>query len=172
MEATKEQIKRLRVDALYGKKKHFNAADRKASLNNWLTIPVALINAILSTVLVSNFQEIDPNLFKWVAASISLVATVLSTLAVLMKFAKKVEGHRRVGNKYLAIMKRCERILAYDKDGLADQASIIKMFEETSSTIEEVNREASSFSTSKKDYYDAQASIKNGDEDYLPQELN
>ena len=35
MQFTRTVIKRIKVDALYGKKKHFNAADRKERYHYW-----------------------------------------------------------------------------------------------------------------------------------------
>lgn len=171
MEATRNQLKRLRVDSLYGKKKHFNAADRKDSLSNWLNIPALLVNAILASVLLSNLQKEEPGLFKWVSAILAIIATLLTALAAYWKLAKQVEGHRRVANKFLRVVKGAERLLAFEKDELISGAAFAAEFKELASLADDANSEAEAFTTKDKDFEKARKGLESGEETYLPNEL-
>lgn len=171
MEATRNQLKRLRVDALYGKKKHFNAADRKECLSGLLNVPALIINAILASVLLSNFQKVEPEVFRWISAILAISATILTALAAYWKLAKQVEGHRRVANKFLKVVKGAERLLAFEKDGLIDGVAFAAEFKELASVSDDANSEAESFATSNKDFENARRGLESGEETYLPNEL-
>lgn len=172
MEATIEQIKKLRVDALYGKKKHFNAADRKHSYRLLVTIPVVIINVLIGSTLFSILQENSPYIVKVSLAILSILAAILTGLSAFLDFAKQVEGHRRVGNKYLAVVKGCERLIACYKDNLMKSEDIIKKLEQLACDCDVANKEAEAFNTNDKDYTKAQNSIQAGNEEYLDVELN
>lgn len=120
--STVEQVRKLRVDALYGKKKHFNAAERKDKLRLWLNLPVIVINIALGSLLFSILQAESPLVFKWIAAVLLFLAATLTGVSTFFDHAKQVEGHRRVGNKYIAVVKGCDRLIAYYQDGLVQEA--------------------------------------------------
>ena len=51
MQNTIKQLKKLRTDAIYGKKKHYNAASRKREHNRNIVIAQILISATTGTSL-------------------------------------------------------------------------------------------------------------------------
>ena len=53
MQNTIKQLKKLRTDAIYGKKKHYNAASRKREHNRNIVIAQILISATTGTSPVS-----------------------------------------------------------------------------------------------------------------------
>jgi len=67
-----KKVKELRVDVLYGKKKHFNAADRKQQWNIRLGLPVVLINIIVGSLLFAILSDEVPDWSKWVGAFLAL----------------------------------------------------------------------------------------------------
>jgi hypothetical protein len=172
MDATTTQLKRLRADALYGKKKHFNAADRKNRESNLLNVPSLAINVILSSVLLSNFQKADPDMFKWVSATLAIAATLLTGLATYWKLPKQVEGHRRIAHKFLKVMKGCERLLAFEKDGLVDGKTFIVEFQVLASLYDDANGEEESFMPNAEDFEKAKKGIASGEEMYLENEID
>lgn len=172
MSATKAQVEQLKVDALYGKKKHFNAADRKRRIRLWLSIPVVVINTALGSLLMTILEENSPSVFRWVAATLAIVAAILSAVSTFLDLAKQVEGHRRVGNKYLAVAKQSQRLLAYKADGLIDKAEMIKRLEHLADLNDDANREAEAFHTNASDFKKAQRGMQSGEEDYLDNELS
>ncbi len=169
--STVEQVRKLRVDALYGKKKHFNAAERKDKLRLWLNLPVIVINIALGSLLFSILQAESPLVFKWTAAVLLFLAATLTGVSTFFDHAKQVEGHRRVGNKYIAVVKGCDRLIAYYQDGLVQETEVKTRLEELATAADDANREAEAFSTSPADYKKAQAGIQAGEEEYLPIEL-
>lgn len=171
LEATIKQIKKLRVDALYGKKRHFNAADRKQRYRLLLNIPVIILNVIIGSSLFTILQEGSPASVKILVAVLSILAAILLGLSTFLDHAKQVEGHRRVGNKYLSIVKECERVIAYFTDDFIDKNEVVKTLEKVAKDCEEVNKEAEAFHTSANDYKKAQEGLKTGEEEYLVEEL-
>ena len=48
-------VEHLRVNAVYGKKKHFNAADRKERYNTYIGISLIVANAVIASNLAYMF---------------------------------------------------------------------------------------------------------------------
>lgn len=173
MESTIQEIKKLSVDALYGKKKHFNAADRKAHYFYWLNIPVIVVNVLLGGSLIFDLLKVDsPQIAKILAAIFSFLAAAMIGISTFFNFSKQVEGHRKVGNKYLEVVKGCNRIIALYTDGLLEDEKLIKEFERLTNLNTEANRDAVAYQTSRGDYQKARIGIKDkGEEEYLYKEL-
>ncbi|UUV20778.1 SLATT domain-containing protein [Paenimyroides aestuarii] len=171
MKNTKDKIKRIKVDSLYGKKKHFNAADRKEKQHYWIGIPLIVINVLTGSVLFYVLTDGVTNWIKFIPLVLALIAALLSGFQTFLNLQKKVEGHRRVGNKYLAIMKRCDRLQAYIEDDAIKDKHLIESVEEIANEIEVINKEAESFPTSKSDYELAKKGIESGEESYTESEL-
>jgi len=172
MTETMEKIKRIRVDAIYGKKKHFNAADRKEKYHKWIGIPLLSINVLIGSVLFYLLTDGAENWVKYVPLILTVIATFLSVIQTFFNYSKQVEGHRRVGNNYLAIMKKSERLIAYMNDGAIDKTKVIEELESLGEAIDQVNKEAEGFPTSNKDYLLAQQGIGDGEESYTETELS
>ena len=119
----------------------------------------------------SILEQSSPEYFKWIAAIFAVSAAVLTSITIFLDLAKQVEGHRRVGNKYISVAKHCERLLAYKADDLIEEAELVKRFEKIATVNDEVNREAEAFHTRSDDYKKAQRGMQAGEEEYLPQEL-
>lgn len=171
MKNTKDKIKRIKVDSLYGKKKHFNSADRKEKQHYWIGIPLIVINVLTGSVLFYVLTDGVTNLVKFIPLVLALIAALLSGFQTFLNLQKKVEGHRRVGNKYLTIMKRCDRLQAYIEDDAIKDKHLIESVEEIANEIEDINKEAESFPTSKSDYELAKKGIESGEESYTESEL-
>lgn len=172
MENTIEKIKRIKVDTLYGKKKHFNAANRKEKYHLCLGIPLLVINVITGSVLFATLTLDTVTWIKYIPLTLTLIATLLGALQTFFNLQKKVEGHRRVGNKYLAILKRCDRLQGYIADNIISNEDVIRHLEEISQGVDTVNIEAESYPTSDKDYQLAKKGIESGEETYTETELN
>lgn len=173
MKATIEEIKKTKVDALYGKKKHFNAADRKRRYRLWLNIPVIVFNVLLGgSLLFTLLEEASPENAKILAAIFSFAAAVMVGISTFFNFSKEIDGHRKVGNKYLEVVKKSNQLLASYKDEIISDQELVSRHEELLELNLKVNTESESFPTNKSDYIKAQKGIKDfGEEDYLPQEL-
>lgn len=166
-----EKIKRIKVDCLYGKKKHFNAADRQESYHYWLGIPLTIINIVTGTVLFYLLTEDNKSAWKMLPIFLAFLAALLSGFQTYFNFNKKVEGHRRIGNKYLSIYKSCDRLQAYIAEKHIDNQTLIDRLENIAKEIDDINKEAEQFPTTKNDYELAKQGIENGEESYTKDEL-
>jgi hypothetical protein len=172
MENIVQNIQRIKVDSLYGKKKHFNAAERKQRIHFWIGIPLMLLNIISTSVIFYVITENVTGLIKYTPLIIALITTILAGFQTFLNIEKSVEGHKRVGNKYLSIMKKCNRLESIIKDRVFTNDEIIQRFETISNETDEINIEAESFSTNNSDYKKAKKGIENGEESYTIDELN
>lgn len=173
MKATIKEIKRTKVDALYGKKKHFNAADRKRRYRLGLNIPVIVFNVLLGgSLLFTLLEEASPEYAKIIAAICSFSAAVMVGISTFFNFSKVIEGHRKVGNKYLEVVKKSDQLLAAYNDKMITDQELTSQYEKLLELNLQTNTESESFSTKKSDYRKAQKGIKeDGEEEYLPKEL-
>lgn len=172
MNNTSDKLKRIKVDALYGKKKHFNAADRNEKTHYQIGVPLVIINILTGSVLFYVLTDGVDNWVKFIPIILALIAALLSGFQTYLNPQKKVEGHRRIGNRYLFIMKKCDRIQGYIADSIIDNENLIIKIEEIASEIDEVNKEAESFPTNSSDYELAKKGIESGEESYTESELN
>ncbi|VXD15848.1 SLATT domain-containing protein [Marinoscillum sp. 108] len=172
MQNTTEKVRRIKVDALYGKKKHFNAADRNQSIHYRIGVPLIVINVITGSILFYALTDGIAGWIKYFPLVLSFVSALLVGFQTYFNFQKKVEGHRRIGNRYLAIMKKCDRLLGYFADNAVSESELIDRLEKIAHEIEEINKEAESLPTSDKDYKLAKAGIEAGEESYTENELN
>lgn len=170
--AVYRQLKKCRVDALYGKKKHFNAADRKSKYQAWITIPVVLINLMLGSLLFGMLSMTFSNSVNWVAGVFALGAAILSGLQLHFNYGKQTEEHRNVASRYLDLVKQCDLVAAAYQDNALTSEELYKKVERLELLKSEINKDADCSPTNDADYRKAQEGIKSGEEGYTPEELN
>jgi hypothetical protein len=172
MDNTLKNLKEIKIDAMYGKKKHFNAADRKANYHKRIGITLLIFNITTSSVLFYLIFSDTNGAIQFISAIIALGATLLGGVQTFFNFPKQVEGHRRVANTYLALMKECVRLEGYFKDKLSSGDNMIDKIERIAKLINETNCEAESFPTNDADYRKAQKGFEQGEESYKESELS
>ncbi|MCB9235799.1 MAG: DUF4231 domain-containing protein [Bacteroidia bacterium] len=172
MDETIKKLKRVRVDSLYGKKKHFNAAERIQKYHYWIGIPMIIINILTGSILFYVLTDKVDSWLKYVPLVLSLIAAILSGFQTFFKFQKKIEAHNRIGNRYLETMKKAERVLAYYADDQLKKRELISCLEEISLEMVEINKEAEGYPPSKSDYELAKRGIEAGEETYKTTELD
>ncbi|RRJ88434.1 SLATT domain-containing protein [Flavobacterium macacae] len=172
MNHTTEKLKRIKVDALYGKKKHFNAAERHEKIHYNIGVPLVALNILTGSVLFYVLTDSVTNWIKFIPIILALIAAFLSGFQTYLNPQKKVEGHRRIGNRYLSIMKKCDRLQGYIADNAISNENLIAKIEEVAIEIDDVNKEAESFPTSSTDYEKAKNGIESGEETYTENDLN
>lgn len=168
---TLERIQKIRVDALYGKKKHFNAADRKRSYQARASVAVILVNVILGSALFLYAKEAVPVEMKWAGGILALGAAALAALQSYFSWPKMVQGHCKVGAQYLSLVKQCSNILAQHTDGIISDAQLGKQLEKLTNELSKVDEAASSYPTNGADYRMAQQGLNGGEEDFTDREL-
>jgi hypothetical protein len=172
MQNSTDKLRRIKVDALYGKKKHFNAADRKEKTHFWIGIPLIIINVLTGSVLFYVITDGVTNWIKFIPLVLAFIAALLSGFQTYLNLQQKVEGHRRIGNRYLAVMKKSDRLQGYVADHAIATDSFIQRLEEIATEIDDVNKEAEAFPTNQSDYNLAKKGIEEGEENYTDNELN
>ncbi|RZK44409.1 MAG: SLATT domain-containing protein [Hymenobacter sp.] len=172
MKETASKLAKIKVDALYGKKKHFNAADRKEKYHYQIGVPLIIINVLTGSVLFYVLTDGTTNWVKYVPLYLALIAALLGGFQTYLNLQQKVEGHRRIGNRYLAVMKKCDRLQAYIADKAILPHDVVSKIEVIATESEAINQDAEVFPTSKGDYTLAQKGISGGEETYTNTELN
>ena len=84
-------VESLRIDALYGKKKHFNAADRKERYNAYIGIFLILANAVIASNLVYMLVS-EIHTFGVIIGVVGLIATVLAVVQSFFNYSCKHGG--------------------------------------------------------------------------------
>lgn len=171
MENTLTQLKKIRADSLYGKKKHFNASDRKSKYHKIIGISLILLSAVSGSVLLYVIVKSN-NSISWIPLTISLITFLLSSFQTFFNFSKQVEGHRSIGNRYLAVMKKAEMLISLFNDKQIGGEELVKKALELLGEADKVNRDSEAFPTNKKDYKMAQEGIEKGEETYTDKDLS
>ena len=162
-------VERLRIDALYGKKKHFNAADRKERCNTYIGIFLIVANAVIASNLAYMFIS-EIRTFGVIIGVVGLIATVLAVVQSFFNYSRAVEQHRMVAAKYLHIVKACSRVKAYHQDGILSADELRERLDTLAREYEQITESAVCLSTNQDDYEEARRGFGGGEERYSPEE--
>lgn len=168
---TLERIQKIRVDALYGKKKHFNAADRKRAYQASVSVAIILANTVLGSALFLYAKEVVPTEMKWAGGFLAFGAAALAALQSYFSWPKMVQGHCKVGGQYLSLVKQCSNILAQHADGIISDAQLGQQLDRLTNELSKVDDASNSYPTTADDYRNAQQGMTGGEEDYTEREL-
>lgn len=171
MENVIKQLNQFKTDAIYEKKKHYNAAERKRKYYKWLSIIQIVLNAITGTTLITVVFGEGNKIGEVVALILAIAATVLASVLKIGDFEKQAQGNAKAGDLYLKISKRISLILNFIKDKSLSDQEIKEKAEEIHNEIIQANEIGTQFPTNQKDYNKARAGIKNGEEQYTDEEL-
>ncbi len=171
MKNINKNLDQLIVDSLYGKKKHFNAANRISNYNLYIGLPLIFLNCLTGSLLFMTLSDSTNGSWKLISMIISFVAAFLSTIQTFFNFSRKMEGHLRIGNKYLEVYKDGQFLKSKYKDKLLTNEQFIDHLDQLIKKISQINQEAESFPTKKIDYETAKKGIDSGEEKYLKSEL-
>lgn len=171
MENVIKQLKQFKTDAIYEKKKHYNAADRKRRYYKWVSITQIVLNAITGTTLFAVVFGDGSKVAEILALLFTIAATILASVQKIGDFENQAQGNAKVADMYLRISKKINLTLNFIKDGALINQEILEKAEEIRSEISQANEMGSQFPTNQKDYNKAQEGIKNGEENYTDEEL-
>lgn len=169
---TIDRIRKIRVNALYGKKKHFNAADRKGRYQGRLDFLVITINLVLGSTFLFLLKEESAEVIKWVGAALSLVSALCVGYQKAFGFQRVAAGHRNIANRYLQVANNCHNLLSDFQDGLINAVQLAKKRDDIQALLARIDEDALSFSTSLVDYQKAQEGVSAGEENYTDAELD
>jgi len=171
MENVIKQLKQFKIDTIYEKKKHYNAAERKRKYYKLVSVGQIFLNTITGTTLLTVVFGNGSKVAEVLALVFTIVATILASLQKVWNFEKQAQGNAKVGDMYLRISKKTNLTLCMVKDGVLSDKEIAKRAEEIRKEISQANELGSQFPTISKDYKEAQEGIQNGEENYTDREL-
>lgn len=165
------RVGKIRTNALYGKKKHYNAADRKQKYQTRLGTAILSINILLGSSLLVLLKSEVPDFMKWIGAGLSGLAALLTAFQTYFGFQKAIQGHRQVAGRYLELVHQCSNALAAYADGVLNDGQFAKRLDELTKAIARIDSDAHPYPTSQDDYDKAKGGMANGEEHYTEQEL-
>lgn len=171
MDNVVKQLKQFKIDAIYGKKKHYNAAERKRKYYKWISLIQIILNAVAGTTLFTIVFGEGSSIAEILALIFTMGATILASIQKVRDYEKQAQGNAKVADMYLKISKRINLILNFIKDDALTHNEILEKAEEIQAEISHANELGSQFPTSRRDYERAQEGIKNGEERYTNEEL-
>ena len=172
MDNVVKQLKQFKTDAIYEKKKHYNAAERKRKCYKWISIIQIILNAVAGTTLFTIVFGEGSNTAEIFALVFTIGATILAKKKKICDYENQAQGNAKAADMYLRISKRINLILNFIKDNALTENEILEKAEEIQAEISHANELGSQFPTSRRDYERAQEGIKNGEENYTNEELN
>ena len=105
MENVVKQLKQFKADAIYEKKKHYNAAERKRTYYKWISIIQIVLNAISGTTLLTVVFGNGSKTAEILALVFTIIATVLASVQKIGDFENQAQGNSKVADMYLEISK-------------------------------------------------------------------
>ncbi len=146
-------IEKLRWNSHLGKHSHFYASQKGRHLHILCGIPIVVINLALGSVFFALLGTELPDWSKWLGAVLALSAAMLGGVQTFFNFKKSYEGHREIGNEYLAVARECERLIALYFDEILDLAHL-------SNEIGNLNRQYSAINQRAEEYIVSEAAYK------------
>ena len=169
---TAKRVRQIRTDALLGKKKHYNAADRKQCYQTWLGTGVIGINVLLGSALLVLMKASIPESVKWIGAALALLAALFSALQTHFGFSKAVQGHRAIAGRYLEVVKQSSNSLAANTDGSISGEQLAKKLDSLTAMMTKIDADAHAYPTSNTDFQKARLGIADGEEEYTDRDLS
>lgn len=172
MKNTIIQLEKLKADAVLGKKKHYNAAERKRKNNSKIIIAQIIISAIMGTSLLTVVFGEGNKIAEVIALVLAIATTILAGLQKALKLEEQATGNSKVADLYLRGIKNINKDLALIKDNKLSEKDVVSELHEITNFISDTNEIASQFTTNKRDYKKARQGIINGEETYTDEDLN
>ncbi|MBB3059487.1 SLATT domain-containing protein [Microbulbifer rhizosphaerae] len=142
---TVEVLEKLRWNAHLCKHSHFRASMRGRNMHVLCGVPIVVINLFLGSLFFSLINAELPDWTKWTGAGLALITALLGGVQTFFNFKKNYEGHREMGNEYLAIARECERLIALYFDGILDLNHLSRKIEELNERYSNINQRAEEY---------------------------
>jgi hypothetical protein len=153
-------MKQLYEKAYIGKNNHYFAAKRVGKWERVTGLPAVVINVILGSVLFADLSVKVPDLLKWVALILALVAAILGSVQTYHRFQWRFEGHRRVGRLLLEVQNELELLLPQVSDEILSLKTAYRRLNSLNQRYVEIISEAEAFPTTEKDYTKSSALLE------------
>lgn len=153
-------LKRLQRNSSLSMYAHFGAAERNAKAHLGLGLPVLILNIILGSVFVALVSEEIDDVWKWISALLSLISAFLAALLTFFNPQQGKQKHRELANRYLAMDREAELVLASFDDGVFDLKQLQTKVEALNAKYSTLNQDANDYPTSDSDFKRAKKKIK------------
>lgn len=172
-----DSLKKKKIDAVYGKKKHFNASerhDKHFTRLNWLTI---ILSTLTSVSLLPQFKEILQIQFgettsNQISFLLSLILTIVLSLQKFYNFDELSQKNAKVANLYLRIYKDIGDYLSLLEDNRVEEKLLPRKLKEFQDRLDDANILAIGTKVNRHDYKNAKKGIDSGEESYTEGEHN
>ena len=118
MDSIVKQLKQFKADAIYEKKKHYNAAERKRRYYRILSFIQIFLNAITGTTLLTVVFGKGSKMAEIIALILTIIATILASIQKICDYEKQAQGNAKAADMYLRISKKISLTLNFIKDKL------------------------------------------------------
>ena len=167
-ENTIKELEKIRIDCMYGKKKHYNARDRYAKYHLRIGIAIVIVTAIMGTAVYYSISKNESLAAQIITGVFTIAITVLATLQTYLNFEKRALMHKIAADRYLSAMKDAQLFISYCKDGSKSMDQAQSEIGRLSKEIKEIQKDEPE--TSESDYKRARAGVKDGEERYAEEE--
>ncbi len=167
---TIKELKKFRIDCMYGKKKHYNARDRYATYNRNMGIVIVVLSAIMGTSVYFALSKSNILLAKIIVTIFTLLNAILVALQPYLKFEKRALRHKITADRYLCLMKKAQRLLAYYEDDNKTLEEVQNELDRLYKKVEDIRKDEPE--PSQKDYQKARDGVNNGEELYSEMEID
>lgn len=113
MDSIVKQLKQFKADAIYEKKKHYNAAERKRRYYRILSFIQIFLNAITGTTLLTVVFGKGSKMAEIIALILTIIATILASIQKICDYEKQAQGNAKAADMYLRISKKISLATVY-----------------------------------------------------------
>lgn len=164
---TIKEIRKVGVCCLYESTKHFFASKRKFFWFLFFSLPVIVINILISSeAFVDGFEKI-----KTLTPILSLMAATLASVSGFLKLQGNSESHENVGNQFRELKGEIDIFLSKFKDGFIEEKNVLKKIDELRTRYNAIVTMGQNLRTNDQDYRKAQKSISDGEKEHTDYEL-
>ncbi|MDH0863924.1 hypothetical protein [Mitsuaria sp. GD03876] len=114
-----DELVELIVDSKRGKNFHYFAAKRKAAVFTLLVVASTVINALISSKVLSDFESIR---------YLSMLAAICSGVVAVLKLGHMSSLHVQIGNAYVSVYRDLRLLRARCNSGLLTMVQLEKEF--------------------------------------------
>lgn len=118
---------------------HFSHAERCRHRHYWLGVPAAILSALVGTTVFAALSKEPALAFKIAVGIVSVLASVLATLATFLNYADDSSKHHQTAASYASIRKHLDEVLSEDS---VDDVELKKLFTDIRSKWDETRKSA------------------------------
>ncbi|MCQ9209390.1 SLATT domain-containing protein [Granulicatella seriolae] len=170
-------LKQRRADAIYGKKKHFNASYRQQKYDSALSWISIILSALTSVSLLPSLKDtfalyLEDTFLNHVMFLLPLILTIVLAAQKNFKYKEFSEKNYQIGCSYLEISKEISNFLSFIDDEMIEGIEIQEKLEDIQKRLNEIDRLATNTKVKKSDYIKTKEGLNSGEETYTEQELD